>query len=264
MRKTNPISHRRRRLTDEIVQNEAKLGGTGVYGQRRLPWGPRVGRGVKCAKRTQFPPAGGDRRRKSFERNPIWSRRGQICKTRRTRQKSESGESIFDSRPKTLVPARLGDFCRGRQTNPISAASGRRRAGTPDPRSGRGQALRKTEACETNPISPRRRRLIEGIVRNEAKLGGAGVCGERRFSCGARLGREMKRAKRTQFGPAGGAWRRQNAQNEPNLVRPEAKCAKRTQFAGRTPTIADWDPGSGAGMTGLRMAAPESARSGRI
>jgi hypothetical protein len=105
MRKTNPISHRRRRLTDEIVQNEAKLGETGVYGQRRLPWGPRVGRGVKCAKRTQFPPAGGDRRRKSFERNPIWSRRGQICKTRCPRQKSESGESIFDIRPKTLVAA---------------------------------------------------------------------------------------------------------------------------------------------------------------
>jgi hypothetical protein len=54
MRKTNQISRRRRRLTEEIVQNEAKLGATGVCGQRQLPCGTWLGRGVKCAKRTQF------------------------------------------------------------------------------------------------------------------------------------------------------------------------------------------------------------------
>jgi hypothetical protein len=42
------------RLTEEIKQNEAKLGGNGVCGQRRLPCGAWLGRGVKRAKRTQF------------------------------------------------------------------------------------------------------------------------------------------------------------------------------------------------------------------
>jgi hypothetical protein len=50
---TNQISRRRRRLTEETVQNEAKLGGTGVCGQRSLPCGTWLGRGVKRAKRTQ-------------------------------------------------------------------------------------------------------------------------------------------------------------------------------------------------------------------
>jgi hypothetical protein len=53
MRKTNPISPRRRRLTEEIVQNEAKFGWTGVCRQR-LSCGAWLGRGAECAKRTQF------------------------------------------------------------------------------------------------------------------------------------------------------------------------------------------------------------------
>jgi hypothetical protein len=36
------------------VRNEAKLGGTRVCGQRQLPRGPWLGRGVKRAERTQF------------------------------------------------------------------------------------------------------------------------------------------------------------------------------------------------------------------
>jgi hypothetical protein len=58
MRKTNPILPQRRRLTEESMQNEAKLGGTGVYGQRQS-CGVWLGPGVKRAKRTQFGPAGG-------------------------------------------------------------------------------------------------------------------------------------------------------------------------------------------------------------
>jgi hypothetical protein len=68
------------------------------------------------------------------------------------------------------------------------------------------------KACETNPISPGRRGLAEENVQNEAKLGWTGVYGKRGLSCGARLGRGVKRAKRSQF-PAGaggtsppGAW----------------------------------------------------------
>jgi hypothetical protein len=52
--KTNPIFPRRGWVTEEIVQNEAKLGWNGVCGQRLLSCGPWLGRGVKCAKRTQF------------------------------------------------------------------------------------------------------------------------------------------------------------------------------------------------------------------
>jgi hypothetical protein len=55
---TNPISSRRGRLTEEIVQNEAKPGATGVCGKRQSR-GAWLGRGVKCAKRTKFRPAAG-------------------------------------------------------------------------------------------------------------------------------------------------------------------------------------------------------------
>jgi hypothetical protein len=105
-----------------------------------------------------------------------------------------------------------------RKTNPISADGGRSRAGTPNPFDYRsGQALQRAESCETNPISPRRRRRTEEIVRNEAKLGMTGVYGQRRLSCGAWLGRGVKRAKRTQFGSAGDVRQRVNVRNEPNL-----------------------------------------------
>jgi hypothetical protein len=104
-----------------------------------------------------------------------------------------------------------------RKTNPISATGGRCRAGTPN--------LRRAETCKTNPISPRRKRLTEGIVQNEAKLGETGVCGQRPLSCGAWLGRRVKCAVRTQFLDCGlqiadwetavvGGRRRQNVQNK--------------------------------------------------
>jgi hypothetical protein len=41
-------------LTEQIVQNEPKLGGLGVSRQAPVSCGPRLGRGVKRAKRTQF------------------------------------------------------------------------------------------------------------------------------------------------------------------------------------------------------------------
>jgi hypothetical protein len=79
---------------------------------------------------------------------------------------------------------------------------------------GAGGQMRKT-----NPISPGRRRLAEEIVQNEAKLGMAGVCGQRQLSRQAWLGGTVKRAKRTQFAPAAGVRRRPNVQNEPNSRR---------------------------------------------
>jgi hypothetical protein len=42
--KTNPISPGRRRVTAEIVQNEAKLGETGACGQRQLSCGASLDR----------------------------------------------------------------------------------------------------------------------------------------------------------------------------------------------------------------------------
>ncbi len=44
----------------------------------------------------------------------------QLCETRHARQKSGLAESNLDIRPKTRVGARLGDFCRARQTKPIA------------------------------------------------------------------------------------------------------------------------------------------------
>jgi hypothetical protein len=52
MRKTNPISPGRRRLAEEIVQNEAKLGRSGVCGKRQLSRQAWLGGTVKRAKRT--------------------------------------------------------------------------------------------------------------------------------------------------------------------------------------------------------------------
>jgi hypothetical protein len=127
MCKTNPISPGRRRVTEGIVQNEAKLGVTGVCGQRQVWRGARLGRGVECAERTQFPPAGGNWPRKLCETNPIWGRRGRVpeAKCAKRTQFGPAGRQM-------------------RKTNPISTSEGRSRAGTPNPRRG--------EACKTKPI----------------------------------------------------------------------------------------------------------------
>jgi hypothetical protein len=45
------------------------------------------------------------------------------------------------------------------------------RAGTPHPRSGRGQALRRVKACKTNPISLRRRRAPEAKCAERTQFG---------------------------------------------------------------------------------------------
>jgi hypothetical protein len=45
---------------------------------------------------------------------------GLLRQTRRARQKSGSTEPTCDIGPETRVETQLGDFCRGRQTKPIS------------------------------------------------------------------------------------------------------------------------------------------------
>jgi hypothetical protein len=49
---------------------------------------------------------------------------GEMCETRRTRQKSGSTEPTCDIGPETRVETQLGDFCRGRQTKPIPGSAG--------------------------------------------------------------------------------------------------------------------------------------------
>jgi hypothetical protein len=82
--KTNPIWPGRGRLTEEIVQNEAKLGGTGVCGQRRLSCGARPG-SETCKTNPVSPPAAGACRRELCKTNPIWPSRlvscGESCET---------------------------------------------------------------------------------------------------------------------------------------------------------------------------------------
>jgi hypothetical protein len=91
------------------------------------------------------------------------------------------------------------------------------------------------KSCETNPISPRHRRLPEEIVQNEAKLGWNGVCGQTSLPCGAWLGRGVKRAKRTQFlSRPQDVGRGRPTYEEPNR-------AKRTQFRlGLWPMKVEW------------------------
>jgi hypothetical protein len=76
---TNPILPHARRLTEEIVQNEAKLRGTGVCGQSQLPCWACPGRGVKRAKRTQFRPVGRRRRRVNAQNEPNLARCGRVA-----------------------------------------------------------------------------------------------------------------------------------------------------------------------------------------
>jgi hypothetical protein len=89
------------------------------------------------------------------------------------------------------------------------------------------------ESCQTNPISRRRRRPMKAIVRNEAKLGATGVCGQERLSCVVRPGSEMCRTKPI-WGPeaqdCGLMIADCGLRKAPRRRRPEAKCAKRTQF----------------------------------
>jgi hypothetical protein len=126
---TSNFKPRTSHFPPEIVQNEAKLGVTGVWGQRRSPCGTWLGRGVKRAKRTQFG------------------------------------------------------------------------AGWDGPR-GRGPSGRYAKRTQFGPRA-----------QEWARAGGPG------WSAGGRL------YKTNPIWPG----RRVNAQNEPNLARPEGKCAKRTQ-----------------------------------
>jgi hypothetical protein len=114
-----------------------------------------------------------------------------------------------------------------RKTNPISPTAGEVGRGRPTyqgPKSAEqsqfseGRPASRGRSCETNPICAGGERLTEEVVQNEAKPGETGVCGQRQLWYGARLGRGVKRAKRTQFRPPGGGRRRANAQNKPNLA----------------------------------------------
>jgi hypothetical protein len=128
------------------------------------PATPR-GTRAKCAKRTQFGPGGqegtrvaGRARRGTTAPNKancpqrgteaVSCRSGTrgargVVQTRCARQKPGSADPSLDIRPETWIEIRLGDFCRGRQTNPIrrafraqqsqSAPAGENRWGKPHP-----------------------------------------------------------------------------------------------------------------------------------
>jgi hypothetical protein len=99
-------------------------------------------------------------------------------------------------------------------------------------------------------------------VQNKAKLGGTGAYGQRPSSCGARPGRRVKRAKRTQFGPACSvpvrAW---GSMGILRAAGPRAGCACCEETPdGVTTNVARVQnepnlalaPGNGRGLAGLR------------
>jgi hypothetical protein len=105
--------------------------------------------------------------------------------------------------------------------------------------------------CKTNPISPGRGRPPEEIVQNKAEPGGTGVCGKRRLSCGAWLGRGVNRAEQTQLpgrGPRDCGLRIGDCGLK-EAARDGVR-AKRTQLPGRGPR----DCGLWIGDGGLRDA----------
>jgi hypothetical protein len=173
------------RPTEEIVQNKAKLGGTGVCGQRRSAGGPWLGRGVKRAKRTQFCPtragAGGQTRKT----NPICGPEAPGLRIGDCGLRIERGYS------------QASGGGRMRKTNPI----GRGRPAIADwglKEAGCGR-VPQAKCAKRTQFPPALRHAAEDIVQNEAKLGGIGAGGQRP-SRGAWLGRGVKCAKRTQFG----------------------------------------------------------------
>jgi hypothetical protein len=191
MRQTNPISRLR------IADFRLRIGDAG----RRVnaPNEPNFGRRPKKS--------GGDAQpvRLSLRACPERSRtgqalrRGEFCKTNPIGSAEQRSQVLCGTAVTENV---TGDS--PEKTNPIWATGGRCRAGLArsgtacrgNPRSGRGQALRRAKACETNPIS--RLRIADCRLRVER-------------------GREGVRAKRTQFRPPGGRWRRKPCETKPNL-----------------------------------------------
>jgi hypothetical protein len=165
---------------------------------------------TKSAKRTQLGPGAREWARlggprcpaggRSCETNPISPARGRAPEAKCAEQ------TQFRPRPDT---PRVAKTPYGVTT---SGGIRAKRTQFPPP-----QAYAEGRMPKTNPILPVGGRVTEEIVQNEAKLGEAGACGQSQLSCGAWLGRGAKRAKRTQFGPAGGRT-------------PETRRAKRTQF----------------------------------
>jgi hypothetical protein len=104
-----------------------------------------------------------------------------------------------------------------------------------------GVARPRSETCKTNPIYPRTGAVDGGIAQNEPNLARAWARpGERRKTnpisatggrCRAGLPRSGTACRGNPPVRSGASSaKRQSAQNEPNLARPEGKCAKRTQF----------------------------------
>jgi hypothetical protein len=200
------------------VQNKPNLAralgsGRGLAG----PPGPAGGQicktnpipgGVRCpevprawgdyAKRTQF----GDR---IVRNEPNFARPGRLTEENVRNEPKLGGHEVYRQRSSCVAVAGPGGNTQMRKTNPISVTGAERRAGTPNPRSGRGQALRRAEECKTNPTWPARPEMgaswrvampgRRAIVQNEAKLGETGKCGQRASSCGAWPGRGSEMCK---------------------------------------------------------------------
>jgi hypothetical protein len=132
---------------------------------------------AKCAKRTQFGPAG----------------QGQGGAKRLT-------ASLQTCETNPISPGRGGGRRKLRKTKPNLDGLGH--LGEGRQRVGRGAPA--SEACETNPIWTGSGPVLGQNAQNKAKLRGTGTSGQRLSSCGG-LRLDVKRAKRTQFRPAGPA-----------------------------------------------------------
>jgi hypothetical protein len=252
MRKTNPISHRRRRLTDEIVQNEAKLGETGVYGQRRLPWGPRVGRGVKCAKRTQFIPGWGRPAEEVVRKEPNLVPPGANMQNKMPA--SKVGVRRIDLRypPKNAGRSLTWGLLSWASNKPNLGRERKASSGYARPPIRSGPGSTKNRSVRNEPNFPASQTVDRGncakrsqtwrgwgmwgkavLVWGAARPGDE-TCKTNPIWSGRRRVAEAKCAKRTQFGAAGGEMRKTNP-----ICGPDADdCGLGSRIGGRDDRVA--------------------------
>jgi hypothetical protein len=227
---TSPQRHRDPRENPYLPAGDAPaaapcspcLGGDDLCKTNPMSEGFQV-RSFKCqVRRSAIPPSDFKRQtsnftladRQSCKTKPNLEGLGHIGKGPRAGRGPAGGQNT-QNEPNLGRGPRIADWKRppaggGRRHNaqnePNLATGGRCRAGLARSGTGCRGNPRRAETYKTNPISSGRGRVTEENVQNKAKLRRTGVYGQR-SACGLRLGRWAQRAKRTQFGPAGGQMR---------------------------------------------------------
>jgi hypothetical protein len=145
-----------------------------------------------------------------------------------------AGHEIVQNEPNFTRPEETDRGNRAKRSQFSPGRSGHRRVNAQnEPNSARLRAGAGGQMRKTNPIPSRHRRLTQGIVQNEAKLGGTGLYGQ--DGCRVVVARPASETCKT------------NPIRPRSAGAPEGKCAKRTQFASRGQMVGSAHPTKRAG-----------------